>query len=372
VQAREQANQRQEDDPGAHRGHDSLGFPLAAAEDRQAEDPQVTGDAGQIRIGPVRTLRPGQAEAGPDDEAGDESQRKPRLRGRAATGHGADQQRSQHGPAGHEAELVVDQRVVPAAFEAQVDHRSEAEQPGPDGAPVGPAREFQRRFAAPHRCCLHCVLCYEAASDGADALRSPSPAIDHMNPLRTSISLLLAAIAGFCLPAGAAAAIVPPGNSAATQYTEAFPTAGGPKATRDTRQAGKATPGQVLGARNAKELETRGSQGREAAELAAATAPASVAATLGASGAGDSREAPAGGKQGTAAANAPDSSTTTGTAAATALSEPQGSSGLGEVIGQATGSSSSGQPGLLLPLAIACVAVWAILFLARRRRQPVA
>ena len=52
---------------------------------------------------------------------------------------------------------------------------------------------------------------------------------------------------------------------------------------------------------------------------------------------------------------------------------PAGSSGLGEVIGQATGSSSSGQLGLLLPLLILAVATWAVAYVLRQRRgHPVA
>jgi len=193
-----------------------------------------------------------------------------------------------------------------------------------------------------------------------------------MNTLRTSITLLLAAIAGLCLPAAAAAAIVPPGNSAATQYTEAFPTAGGPKATRDTRQGGRATPNQVLGARNAKALEARGAEGREAAAVAAATAPDSIARTLGTAAAGGSGGGSIDARAGSPAQAGAGAPAGTATGAVAQRSEPQGSSGLGQVIGQATGSSSSGQPGLLLPLAIACVAAWAVLFFVRRRKQPLA
>jgi hypothetical protein len=47
---------------------------------------------------------------------------------------------------------------------------------------------------------------------------------------------------------------------------------------------------------------------------------------------------------------------------------PDGSSGLGEVIGEATGSSSSGGPGFLLPLAIVAAIAWALAYLRRRRR----
>ena len=192
-----------------------------------------------------------------------------------------------------------------------------------------------------------------------------------MIPLRTTISLVLAAVAGLCLPAGAAA-IVPPGNSAATQYTEAFPTAGGPKATRDAR-GGRATPADVLGAKNARKLEESGAQGREAAELAAATAPGSIAPATGGSAGGASDGRSGGGGAGTPSHGA-GPATGTGSNAGSQQSLPKGSSALDEVIGQATGSSSSssGELGLLLPLGIAAVAIWSILFLARRRKHTTA
>jgi hypothetical protein len=49
--------------------------------------------------------------------------------------------------------------------------------------------------------------------------------------------------------------------------------------------------------------------------------------------------------------------------------EPHGSSGLGEVLGQATGSSSSGQLGLLLPLVVIGAIAWALAFFWRQRRR---
>jgi hypothetical protein len=189
-----------------------------------------------------------------------------------------------------------------------------------------------------------------------------------VNPLRTPIGLLLALTAILC-PPPVASALVPPGNSAATQYTEAFPTAGGPKATRNTQHGGKATPGQVLGGGNAKRLKAQGAVGREVAEVAAATAPGSIAKALG--GATAQREAKL------AAAGKADDNTAAGAPSDPAKvarwrqPEPQGSSGLGEVIGQATGSSS-GQFGLLLPLGMACVAVWSLLYLARQRKRSAA
>jgi hypothetical protein len=52
--------------------------------------------------------------------------------------------------------------------------------------------------------------------------------------------------------------------------------------------------------------------------------------------------------------------------------EPSGSSGLAEVLRQATGSSSSGEMGLLLPLIIVATLAGSLIYLAGRRRRPTA
>lgn len=155
-----------------------------------------------------------------------------------------------------------------------------------------------------------------------------------------SISCLALAMAlGLCLAGPAAAqGVVPPGNSAVNQYTETYPTPEGGAPASDT---GERSPTQSLGARNARKLEGLGPEGQAAAELAAATAPAPKhGKTTGGKGA---REVAAG--------------------------QPGGSSGLGEVLGQATGASSSGQLGLLLPLAILAAVAGSLAFLWRRRRR---
>jgi hypothetical protein len=155
-----------------------------------------------------------------------------------------------------------------------------------------------------------------------------------------------AAVLGLCLPGPAAAQqVVPPGNSAVNQYTETYPTAGG-GAPADTN--GQRSPAESLGARNARKLEGLGSEGRDAAELAAATAPAAGAAPRGAraGGGGD----PAGGR-----------------GAGGGAEPPAGSSGLGEVLEQATGTSG-GELGLLLPLAILAAVAGSLAFLWRRTR----
>jgi hypothetical protein len=70
-------------------------------------------------------------------------------------------------------------------------------------------------------------------------------------------ALALAALAIF--PAGAtAASLVPPGNSAANQYTETFPTTGG---NAEAKGKGRVTAGDVLGAGNATKLDSQGQHG---------------------------------------------------------------------------------------------------------------
>lgn len=204
------------------------------------------------------------------------------------------------------------------------------------------------------------------------------------------VTLLAVAVFALALPAVAAAeAIVPPGNSAAAQYTEAFPTSGGEKETGEGKKA-KPTPNQTLGGRNARNLESKGAEGKAVADFAAETAPTPVATPVeqsggggGTAGAGDAKEAGdakgqaekadkadkadrgSGDDEGKSAAGAGGGSGGSGGAA----SQPSGSSGLGEVLGQATGSSSSGKLGLLLPLIIVGAVAWSLFFLWRQKQR---
>lgn len=171
------------------------------------------------------------------------------------------------------------------------------------------------------------------------------------------IATLVASLA--LAPVGASGAVLPPGNSAANQYTEAYPTQGGSKPARDR---GHATPAKALGADNAKRLEAQGADGRAAAELAAATAPAT---TLQAG-----REVQGGASPAAGGTENPNGKTAGGGVERGGGSgSPSGSSGLGKVVEQATGSSSSGGLGLLLPLLIAAALVWSVLYSMRRRRR---
>jgi hypothetical protein len=158
--------------------------------------------------------------------------------------------------------------------------------------------------------------------------------------LRTGLRAAIA-IAILGLPAAAGAQrVVPPGNSAATQYTQTFPTGGG---NSPTRHHGHRSPAKVLGARTVRRLQAAGPTGSAAANLAAATAP---------------RATRAGGPGATQA-----------TPRAPHGAVPAGSSGLRKVLTQATGSSDSGELGLLLPLLIlAAVSGSAVYFWRHRHR----
>lgn len=175
---------------------------------------------------------------------------------------------------------------------------------------------------------------------------------------------------------------VPPENSAANQYTESFPGAGGEKGGKGK----KATPADTLGARNAERLEERGPAGKAAAEMAAETAPTqpptSDATGNGGSG-GDTGAAGTGAGTGTGggtggsgsggtAAGANGGSTSSGGGAnavgnTAKVDQPQGSSAVGQVVGQATGIGD-GNVGLWLPLAIVLILIGSIAYGARTRQ----
>jgi hypothetical protein len=197
--------------------------------------------------------------------------------------------------------------------------------------------------------------------------------------MKTTIALLALTIAmavgaGTAM-AGEGSAVVPPGNSAATQYTEAFPTSGGDKKTDQARHR---SPSKVLGAKNAHRLDSRGPDGAAAAAVAAATAPSppepesSAAVTAPRpqghhpSGTGGSS---GGGKRGDARSPEPSPAPQQNTASSRPVAQPQGSSGLGSAIGVATGFSSSGGSGWFLPLILLATALWAGAYIWQQRRQ---
>jgi hypothetical protein len=203
---------------------------------------------------------------------------------------------------------------------------------------------------------------------------------------KTLLASIAVAAAAILAPAAAGAAtVVPPGNSAANQYTETLPTTGGNAEAKNGKH--KVTPADVIGSGPAKKLDSQGKQGREAAAVIAATAPAPVSAggeggdegsggvPGGAGGQGGGGAGNGGGSEGGGQGQGGGGDGSTGSGARSVnvvdsvVEEPTGSSGFGEVLGQATGSTSSGGSGLLLPLAILATAIWAVFFLLRRKRR---
>lgn len=191
---------------------------------------------------------------------------------------------------------------------------------------------------------------------------------------------LVAIAALFATPAAAtvAEAVVPPSNSAAAQYTEAFPTSGGDKKT--DQAAHHRSPVKVLGSHKAKKLEKQGPEGKAAAEVAAATAPTSIATPQPAhapstpsNGGGGHNGGPgrSGGGGGASGAQQRSDVASAGGASRSPGSEQDqgGSSGIGAAIGQATGLSSPGPSGPLLPLVILATVLWSLVYLWRQRRQ---
>jgi hypothetical protein len=159
------------------------------------------------------------------------------------------------------------------------------------------------------------------------------------------------ALAAIALPDGAAAeTLVPPDNSAVDQYTETYPTAGGDTDTR--ADGGKQTPARALDPGRVRRLRARGPAGAAVAALTVATAPSAVAtgaARRGGTGEGGSSPAakPGGASSRAVAAD---------------------SSGLGPLLGQATGLSG-GARGALLLAALLAAALWALAYRWRSGRS---
>lgn len=201
----------------------------------------------------------------------------------------------------------------------------------------------------------------------------------HSKLLAISASAALFAV----LPVAAQAEeIVPPDNSAAIQYTETLPTARGQKDAEG--HTDKVKPVKVLGHKQADRLEKQGKEGREVAEFAAETAPAGSATNKGGGETSVSPPADSGKQQGSerkrkrsegsshAAGGGSDKSGGAGGSGTGGAdtAQPHGASALGEVAGQATGTSS-GRLGLVLPLVILGALAWAAAYLWRQRRRIV-
>jgi hypothetical protein len=221
-------------------------------------------------------------------------------------------------------------------------------------------------------------------------------------PLKTAI-LAAALVVLFALPSVASAGqVVPPGNSAATQYTQVFPTSGGNVsvgASIGEASGEEKPPSKVIGKQTTRELESKGSEGKAVAQLAAESAPEtpsepeasetgeSASGGAGQASGGDTAGAKAGGQPsgasqggqgpggapngggaaandqaGGAAAGVPSGSTAAAEAAGS------GSSGFSEVLGQATGASS-GQMGAFLPLVLLAALLLALAYAWWRRQH---
>jgi hypothetical protein len=170
-----------------------------------------------------------------------------------------------------------------------------------------------------------------------------------MRAFKLGIAAGVATVA-LALPASAPAeAIVPPGNSAANQYTETAPSAGGEQLPPggNSPKGHSPSPTKALGAPTADRLEELGPAGRATAALAAAGAPARSE------------------RQGKTGAVAEQTGLVPVPAASTG--DPDGSSGLGQVLGQATGISEASNSSLPLLLALAATVLWAATYLRRRR-----
>jgi hypothetical protein len=148
---------------------------------------------------------------------------------------------------------------------------------------------------------------------------------------------------------------VPPGASGANQYTETLPGPGGDEPTSGhsgDQHGGEARdPAQVLGKSSAAKLEGLGPEGVAAARLATESAPAKSARDRNGTNGGQGKSS-------------------TGTGRSESGSTSSGSSAIGQVVGQLSGSSSSGGMGLLLPVLIAMTVVGAAGYLVGRHRLP--
>jgi len=205
-------------------------------------------------------------------------------------------------------------------------------------------------------------------------------------PCMRKAILLSSALLALALPAGAAAQIVPPGNSAASQYTETIPTSQGEKDAQGPKK--HVNPNEVIGSKNTQKLEEQGPEGAAVAEFTAETAPTTSASGEESSGGNNADTKNGGGKpnsNGNGAGNdkgngsksepatgGEESSEAGGGAPAgngngtnSGGSGPSGSSAVGEVASQATGVSS-GELGLWLPIVLVAVVLWAAFMVWRR------
>ncbi len=191
--------------------------------------------------------------------------------------------------------------------------------------------------------------------------------------LKTEICVAAVVAAFSILPTTAPAAkVVPPGNSAATQYTETLPTSGGNAEVGGGNESKHQSPAKTLGSKTAKQLEERGPEGEAVADFAAETTPSSQSsASRSEAGSGGGKGSSGAGSQGgteSAGGVSAGGAKKAASAGGAAVSVPSGSSGFGEAVSYTTGSTS-GEMGLFLPLILIGALIWASSH-AWRSRSP--
>jgi hypothetical protein len=201
-----------------------------------------------------------------------------------------------------------------------------------------------------------------------------------LKALKTTVGLMAATTAVLALPATAAAAeyLVPPGNSAAIQYTETYPSAGGHRDAENQSRNRNRSPSKVLGERNAQRLKEHGPEGEAVAEVVAETAPTTPAAQSESSSGGDDSDgnepekrkrddgerSPAGAAPGSGNSGGPDRPQPT----VSGDVDQSGSSGFGEVLASAVGAPAGGA-GIILPLAFLGTLAWMLVLTFRQRKK---
>lgn len=186
-----------------------------------------------------------------------------------------------------------------------------------------------------------------------------------------ALLLVLAAVAALVIPAGALAAsqpfvpIVPPGNSGANEYVENVPTASGSGSSTAIKHRSSSSPSssRAISPSTVGALSAQGTDGRQAAALAIATAPSAPA---GATGGRRSRAgAVAGG--GSTGGGSPPGGHAGGSPSGRPTAQPAGSAPAATLLKSVLGSSGTGIDAWL-PAGLAVVAA-AIAVLAFRRRR---
>jgi hypothetical protein len=197
--------------------------------------------------------------------------------------------------------------------------------------------------------------------------------------LRTAVGTVAMVLMLTLPPVATAETVVPPGNSAATQYTETFPTTGG-NAEVNTGlhggggggggggRGGPRSPEKVLGTHTTTTLEAHGQEGRTVATLATAAAPPSAGKGGGKAAGGKSSGGGGGAQGGTGSGGAQTTGSAPNAGSSLDAQAVGGSSGLSEVLSRATGSSN-GEMGIVLPLILLLTPIVALAYAWRRRQQ---